>query len=99
MSDAKKLITCLSLFSLSDLLFSLYEFREGLAVEANPVLAFYYENSEFAFIMIKAGLTLAACFLLWYVSGKRDINKIIYFLCFSYLLLIIYHSYGILFLT
>ena len=80
MSDSKKLIACLSLFSFSDLLLSLYEFREGLAVEANPILGFYYEHSELAFVLVKAGLTLAACLLLWYASEKRNVNGIIYFL-------------------
>ena len=99
MNDTKKLIICLSLFSLSDLLFSLHEFREGLAVEANPILAFYYENSELTFILVKAGLTLTACFLLWCAGEKKNINTIIYFLCFFYLMLTVYHSYGLLFLT
>ena len=99
MNDKKKLILCLGLFSLADLLFSVQEFRMGVAEEVNPILGFYYDNSEATFVFVKLFLTFCACFLLWHASKDRQTNAIVYTLSFCYILLIIYHSYGLLFLT
>ena len=96
MSKRAKLILILASFSVADLIFSLEEFKLGLAKEANPILDYYYDQSVFSFIAIKLFLTAAACFLFFNAKDKPIVNSILYCLAGLYIMLTLYHIIGFL---
>lgn len=50
---ARDLVVLGLLLNLADALFTLYYVRNGLATEANPLMAYYLDHSDSAFLIVK----------------------------------------------
>ncbi len=85
------LIKALLVFNLIDGLFTLAYLELGYAVEANPIMAYYYALSPLWFMLAKNFLMASGCFILHQFIG-RPISKVM-ISCgwFSYLGILIYH--------
>ncbi len=72
-----------------------------MAVEANPLMKYYFDNSGLSFTLAKLGLSFTGIYALYYF--RKDFKKMIFraFLILNavYLVVFLYHLYGLLFIV
>ncbi len=83
-----------------DLCATLFLIYGGMAVEANPLMKHYFDNSGLSFTLAKLGLSFTGIYALYYF--RKDFKKMIFraFLILNavYLVVFLYHLYGLLFI-
>ena len=85
----------------ADLCATLFWIYGGIAVEANPIMKHYFDNSGLSFTLAKLGLSFTGIYALYYF--RKDFKKTIFrsFLILNaiYLAVFLYHLHGLLFIV
>lgn len=81
-----------------DAFFTLFYIQTGFAVEANPIMAFYYEISPVSFLGAKVLLTLGGLYILVRYLNRRVTRFTLSVLSLIYLFTVIYHLHGVFYL-
>ena len=94
-----KLIYTLVIFILIDLTATIFWLANGLASEANPVMAYFLDISPLLFVIAKLGLSALGIWILYYFRKRFTsiIFQILLLLNLVYIVISIYHLYGVLF--
>ena len=95
-----RLAYILTIFILIDLTATLYWIANDLGHEANPIMAFFLEISPLLFVVAKVGLSTAGIWILCYFRKRftRAIFHTLLGLNFVYIVIFVYHLWGLLFL-
>tara|TARA_R110000796_G_scaffold215991_1_gene332045 strand:- start:1111 stop:1422 length:312 start_codon:yes stop_codon:yes gene_type:complete len=94
-----KLTYTLVIFILIDLTATIFWLANGLASEANPVMAYFLDISPLLFVIAKLGLSALGIWILYYFRKRFTsiIFQILLLLNLVYIVISIYHLYGVLF--
>ena len=94
-----RLTYTLVIFILIDLTATIFWLANGLASEANPVMAYFLDISPLLFVIAKLGLSALGIWILYYFRKRFTsiIFQILLLLNLVYIVISIYHLYGVLF--
>ena len=94
-----RLTYTLVIFILIDLTATIFWLANGLASEANPVMAYFLDISPLLFVIAKLGLSAIGIWILYYFRKRFTsiIFQILLLLNLVYIVISIYHLYGVLF--
>lgn len=99
------LIYILYILTIVDLGLTNYELSMGYIVEANPIMAFYANQGYFIFSAVKLFFNTVCCYMLYFGIFQLEDRKrkvlifLISLLTLAHIFLVLYHFYGIFFLT
>ena len=99
MRKVVKLTYTLVIFILIDLTATIFWLANGLASEANPVMDYFLDISPLLFVIAKLGLSAIGIWILYYFRKRFTsiIFQILLLLNLVYIVISIYHLYGVLF--
>ena len=94
-----RLTYTLVIFILIDLTATIFWLANGLASEANPVMDYFLDISPLLFVIAKLGLSAIGIWILYYFRKRFTsiIFQILLLLNLVYIVISIYHLYGVLF--
>ena len=95
-----RLVYFLAALIIIDLTATLLWVHNGLATEANPIMAFFLEFSPLLFVIAKLGLSAVGIWILYYFrkTFKDAIFRILLALNLVYIAVFVYHLWGAIFL-
>jgi|19_taG_2_1085344.scaffolds.fasta_scaffold142783_2 hypothetical protein len=100
MKKIVRLASILTIFILIDLTATIYWIANDLGHEANPLLNFFLKISPVWFVIVKLGLSAMGIIVLFLFRKQftKFIFNILLALNFVYMVLFVYHLWGLLFL-
>ena len=100
MRNIVRLVYILAVLILIDLSATLFWVTNDLAIEANPIMDFFFQISPLLFVVAKLGLSGVGIYILYYFRKRfrRKIFKILLALNLIYIAVFMYHLWGVLFL-
>ena len=95
-----RLVYILAILILIDLTATLFWLNNDLATEANFIMDFFLQYSPLLFVIAKLGLSATGIYILYYFRKrfKKRIFKILLGLNLIYIMVFVYHLWGLLFL-
>lgn len=95
-----RLAYILTLLILFDLTATIYWIANDLALEANPIMAFFLNISPLLFVIAKLGFSAVGIWILYYFRKRftKTIFRTLLCLNLIYISVFVYHLWGLLFL-